>query len=149
MKDFMKDPFTDYYFSKRDGRAFFHARKFLLENFVRATGRESDDKLTKEVESRLSDKFNQIEKNVDTFLLNNLMGSFKYLKNQGKILLAAITIYGLATVFFGLSKSFYWSFFIFSREMGPSESVIVYSGTYTLFSSSARTTRSATSEILS
>lgn len=40
-----------------------------------------------------------------------IFSSFKDLKGQGKILLGAVTFYGLATVLFGVSKNFNWSFF--------------------------------------
>ena len=40
-----------------------------------------------------------------------IFSSFKELKSQGKILLMAVTVYGLATILFGLSTSFYWAFF--------------------------------------
>lgn len=54
------------------------------------------------------------------------ISSFKHIKNQGKILLIAIIIYGFATLFFGLSKSFYLSlFFLFATGVGDVISTII------------------------
>lgn len=38
-----------------------------------------------------------------------IVSSFHNLKNQGKILLSAVFVYGLATILFGISRSFYLS----------------------------------------
>ncbi len=52
--------------------------------------------------------------------------SFGQLKNQGKILLISVLVYGLSTILFGLSKSFYLSLiFLFLVGAGDSVSTII------------------------
>ena len=38
--------------------------------------------------------------------------SFTHMKNQGKIIIIAVALYGTATILFGLSRSFYLSLFL-------------------------------------
>lgn len=55
-----------------------------------------------------------------------IFSSFQHLKNQGKILLASVFVYGLATILFGMSKSFYLSLvFLFLIGAGDSVSTII------------------------
>lgn len=55
-----------------------------------------------------------------------LVSSLGHLKNQGKILLGAIVLYGLSTILFGISKSFYLSlFFLFLTGIGDVVSTII------------------------
>lgn len=55
-----------------------------------------------------------------------VISSLGKLKNQGKILLLAVTFYGFATLLFGLSKSFYLSLiFLFFSGMGDVISTII------------------------
>ncbi len=52
--------------------------------------------------------------------------SFGQLKNQGKILLISVLVYGFSTILFGLSKSFYLSLiFLFLVGAGDSVSTII------------------------
>lgn len=54
------------------------------------------------------------------------VSSLGHIKHQGKILLTAVSIYGLATIFFGLSKSFYLSIlFLFLTGAGDVISTII------------------------
>ena len=66
LKNFMKEPLTDYYFARRDGVAFFHAR-----DFFKARGNPQEG---------LSDLFKKIDQTIDKKTLDSLKGSFKYLK---------------------------------------------------------------------
>lgn len=55
-----------------------------------------------------------------------IFSSFQHLKNQGKILLVSVFVYGLATILFGMSKSFYLSLlFLFIIGAGDSVSTII------------------------
>lgn len=55
-----------------------------------------------------------------------IVSSIKNLKPQGKILLSSITLYGLATLLFGISKNFYLSlFFLFLAGAGDAISTII------------------------
>lgn len=55
-----------------------------------------------------------------------ILSTVSQLKNQGKILLGSVILYGLATIFFGLSRSFYLSlFFIFFTGVGDVISTII------------------------
>lgn len=47
---------------------------------------------------------------VGGILAGLIFSVFHRLKNQGKILIIAVLVYGLSTILFGFSKSFYWSF---------------------------------------
>jgi MFS family permease len=54
------------------------------------------------------------------------VSSLGHFKNQGKILLSAVTLYGLATILFGISRSFYLSlFFLFLAGIGDVISTII------------------------
>lgn len=55
-----------------------------------------------------------------------IVSSLGHLKNQGKILLSAVCLYGLATILFGISKSFYLSLlFLFLTGVGDVVSTII------------------------
>lgn len=55
-----------------------------------------------------------------------IVSSLGHLKNQGKILLGAVILYGLATIFFGISRSFYLSLiFLFLTGVGDVVSTII------------------------
>lgn len=55
-----------------------------------------------------------------------IVSSLGHLKNQGKILLGAIIIYGMATIFFGISRSFFLSLiFLFLTGVGDVVSTII------------------------
>jgi len=54
------------------------------------------------------------------------ISSVKNIKHQGRILIAAILCYGLATILFGLSRSFYLSLiFLFIAGAGDAVSTII------------------------
>lgn len=55
-----------------------------------------------------------------------IISSLGHFKHQGKILLSAVALYGLATILFGISKSFYLSlFFLFLAGIGDVVSTII------------------------
>ncbi|MBI5452395.1 MFS transporter, partial [Candidatus Gottesmanbacteria bacterium] len=55
-----------------------------------------------------------------------IVSSLGHLKNQGKILLSAVILYGIATILFGISKSFYLSLiFLFLTGVGDVISTII------------------------
>ncbi len=55
-----------------------------------------------------------------------IVSTLGHLKNQGKILLGAVILYGIATIFFGISRSFYLSlFFLFLTGVGDVVSTII------------------------
>lgn len=55
-----------------------------------------------------------------------ILSSLGHIRNQGKVLIAAVGIYGLATILFGVSRSFYLSlFFLFFTGAGDIISTII------------------------
>jgi len=63
---------------------------------------------------------------VGGILAGFILSSLGHIKHQGKVLIAAVGIYGLATIFFGISKSFYLSlFFLFFTGAGDIISTII------------------------
>jgi hypothetical protein len=87
LRDFMKDPFTDYYSARRDGIAYFNCKEVLFKRMARLLEGEKHSlaghqDLRNIFEKSLASKFDQILNLVPSELRDEFIGSFRFLKNH-------------------------------------------------------------------